>query len=200
VNTDGILLSPYRIFARKISMGNSQNISIDRLKKLDPETITAVHTLYYAEIFKYACYRLSDPVLAEDLTSEVLLRLIEAVNKGRGPQKSIKGWLMGTASNLINEHFRQSYNRPETELNEQFLEVDADPIHISEEKEEVRMLRLALAKLTEDQQNVIALRFGGGYSLEETASVMGKNVNAVKALQFRAVSALRRVLEKINHE
>lgn len=181
-------------------MGDSQKISISQLKKLDPETITAVHNEYYAEIYRYACYRLSDPLLAEDLTSEVLLSLIEAVNNGRGPQKSIKGWLMGTASNLINEHYRRSYNRPETDFNEQFMETDVDPILLSEEHDEARNIRQALTQLTEEQQNVIALRFGGGYSLEETASVMGKNVNAVKALQFRALAALRRVLEKIDHE
>jgi RNA polymerase sigma-70 factor (ECF subfamily) len=48
--------------------------------------------------------------------------------------------------------------------------------------------------LTEDQQQVLALRFGQGYSLEETAAVMKKKINAVKALQFRALNALQRVM------
>ena len=53
-------------------------------------------------------------------------------------------------------------------------------------------LHNALIQLTEDQQQVLALRFGQGYSLEETAAVMKKQVNAVKALQFRALNALQR--------
>ncbi len=51
---------------------------------------------------------------------------------------------------------------------------------------------MALIQLTEDQQQVLALRFGQGYSLEETAAVMKKQINAVKALQFRALNALQR--------
>jgi RNA polymerase sigma-70 factor (ECF subfamily) len=54
-----------------------------------------------------------------------------------------------------------------------------------------------MAQLTPDQQNVLALRFGEGYSLEETASAMRKNVNAVKALQFRALAALQRNLGEV---
>jgi len=55
-------------------------------------------------------------------------------------------------------------------------------------------VRTALLKLTPDQQNVLALRFGSGYSLEETANVIGKRVNAVKQLQLRALESLRRHL------
>ena len=58
-------------------------------------------------------------------------------------------------------------------------------------------VREAYAELTLDQQNVLALRFGSGYSLEETATVMQKNINAVKALQFRALQALQRNIGEV---
>jgi RNA polymerase sigma-70 factor (ECF subfamily) len=51
-----------------------------------------------------------------------------------------------------------------------------------------------MRRLTPDQQNVLTLRFGNGFSLEQTAKIMGKSVNAVKVLQFRATASLRRVL------
>jgi RNA polymerase sigma-70 factor (ECF subfamily) len=55
--------------------------------------------------------------------------------------------------------------------------------------------------LTPEQQHVLALRFSQELSLEETAAVMGKNVNAVKVLQFRAVQALRQRMTWMNeHE
>ncbi len=61
-----------------------------------------------------------------------------------------------------------------------------------EQKDRHQSLHRALTQLTLDQQQVIAFRFGNGYSLEETATLMDKNVNAIKALQFRAIAALRR--------
>ena len=61
----------------------------------------------------------------------------------------------------------------------------------------------AMSRLTPDQQHVLALRFSQDLSLEETASMVGKSVNAVKVLQFRALAAMRRLLDEKwnnNHE
>jgi DNA-directed RNA polymerase specialized sigma24 family protein len=41
---------------------------------------------------------------------------------------------------------------------------------------------------------VLILRFGQRLSLQETADIMGKNVSAIKSLQFRAVDTLRSIL------
>jgi len=71
------------------------------------------------------------------------------------------------------------------------------PTEEFERREQNRRFQLAYAKLTAEQQHVLALRFGQGYSLEETASVLKKNVNAVKALQFRALAALQRSLGEV---
>lgn len=67
-------------------------------------------------------------------------------------------------------------------------------------REQSREFRTAYARLTGDQQHVLALRFGEGYSLEETAAVLRKNVNAVRALQFRALATLQRNIEKASYD
>ena len=54
---------------------------------------------------------------------------------------------------------------------------------------------MGLKELTTDQQHVLALRFGSGCSLAETAEIMGKKPNAIKQLQFRALAALRKNIE-----
>jgi len=54
----------------------------------------------------------------------------------------------------------------------------------------------ALLESTESQQNVLALWFSQELSLEETAQIMGKNINAIKVLQFRALNSLRKVLNE----
>jgi len=64
-------------------------------------------------------------------------------------------------------------------------------------REQGDAVREAYAELTPDQQDVLALRFGSGYSLEETARMMDKKVNAVKALQFRALAALQRNIGEV---
>lgn len=58
------------------------------------------------------------------------------------------------------------------------------------------LVRNAMKELTPEQQHVLALRFAEERSLDEAARILGKSVTAVKALQFRAVAALRRALEQ----
>jgi RNA polymerase sigma-70 factor, ECF subfamily len=167
---------------------------IKGLRVLDPQTITSIHRSFYSHVYRYAHYRIGDDIVAEDVASETFTRLLEAVNNGRGPRKNIRGWLMGTVSNLINDYYRAIYKHPQSHLSEQVESQAQNPSQNIEKRELERELRGAVLQLSSSQQHVLTLRFGNGYSLEETAQVMGKKVNAVKQLQFRAVTAIRRNL------
>ncbi|HZD58384.1 MAG TPA: sigma-70 family RNA polymerase sigma factor [Anaerolineales bacterium] len=167
---------------------------LDGLRDLNSEVISSIHNRYFPEVFRYARYRLGDETLAEDIAGEAFTRLLESVNAGRGPHTNLHGWLMSTTSNLINDHLRHAYAHPTETLHED-LELYADgpsPAQHLEQSDRNQLIHNALTALTFEQQQVIALRFGGGYSLEETATLMDKNVNAIKALQYRAIVALRR--------
>jgi RNA polymerase sigma-70 factor (ECF subfamily) len=174
-----------------MSLPSDQN-ELDGLHRLDPQVIGAVYDRYYPDVYRFVRYRLSDEVAAEDIASEVFVRLLEAVNSRRPPQTSLKAWLLGTASHIVTDHFRQSYRRPTDELPETVEDGQPEPALHAEQRERTRQLQDAMAMLTEEQQKVLALRFGQGYSLEETAILMDKNVNAVKQLQLRALAALNR--------
>jgi RNA polymerase sigma-70 factor (ECF subfamily) len=171
-----------------------EQTELDGLRALDPQVISSIHIRYFPEIYRYARYRLGDETLAEDIACEVFTRLLEALNTGRGPRDSLRGWLMGTASNMVNDLLRQQYTHPTEELLEDVkLQTDEfSPANHAEQSERSQAIRTALLQLTSEQQQVIALRFGAEYTLEETAEIMNKNANAIKALQFRALAALRR--------
>jgi RNA polymerase sigma-70 factor (ECF subfamily) len=170
----------------------SEKQEIKSLRALDPETITEVHNRYFPEVYRYVRYRLGDPSTAEDVAGEVFVRLLEALHSGRGPSKSTRGWIFGTASNLVNDSFRRVYKREVEELPEEIEMNDFDPHEITEEREEVDAVRIALTQLTKEQQHVLALRFGSGLSVKETAKIMRKKPNAIKALHFRALNSLRK--------
>jgi RNA polymerase sigma-70 factor (ECF subfamily) len=174
---------------------NSEHEELDGLLTFDTEAISAIHQRYFPQIFRYVRFRLGDEILAEDIAGETLTRLLEAVSAGNGPRTTLRGWLMGTASNLVNDHLRQRYHQPQDRLSDA-LESQShadDPSHHSELADRNRAIRHALAQLTPEQQQVISLRFGCDYSLEETAMLMNKKTNAIKALQFRALAALKRL-------
>lgn len=147
---------------------------------------------------RYALYRVGDQNLAEDFASEVFIRLLEAVQSGRGPDSNLKGWLIATASHIITDHLRNKYRHPESEIPASLPDLKPGPVSEVDQREQRREVQSAYAKLTPEQQHVLALRFGQGCSLEETAGILNKNANAVKALQFRALAALQREIGEVD--
>jgi RNA polymerase sigma-70 factor (ECF subfamily) len=175
--------------------------ALNGLQKLDSQAITAIYDQYFAEVYRYVRYRIDDDTAAEDIASDVFMRLLEAAQKRQGPQSSLRGWLIATASNAINDHLRRRYRRPTDPLSDHLPDETSAAIQDElERREQQRAVRSAYARLTDEQQHVLALRFGQGYSLEETAQTMKKKINAVKALQFRALAALQRLIGEANNE
>jgi RNA polymerase sigma-70 factor, ECF subfamily len=173
---------------------------LDGLRDLNPQVIAAVYDRYSLDVYRYVRYRIGDEQTAEDITSDVFVRLLEACQRGRSPQTNLKAWLLGTASHIVTDQMRRNYRRPTDELSENVLDPLAVPVNEVEQRENERVLRAAMNKLTPEQQHVLALRFGEGYSIEETAAVLNKNVNAVKALQFRALASLQRGVGDVPNE
>jgi RNA polymerase sigma-70 factor (ECF subfamily) len=180
--------------ARKIPM--DPETILDRAHKLDAQALAALHDQFYPVVYRYVRYRLMDEQLVEDIASEVFLRMLDALRHKGTRIREPRAWLLGTASHLIHDHLRQKYRQRVDNIEEH--EDFPDGIHPEaavEQSMQSQQVRLAIQKLTDDQQEVLALRFSMECSLEETALVMEKSVNAVKVLQFRAIAALRKLLE-----
>lgn len=178
----------------------NESQALTGLQKLDSQSIGAIYDQYFSEVYRYVRYRIGDDSLAEDVASDVFVRLLEAAKKRQGPQTSLKGWLIATASNAVNDHLRRQYRRPEEELSDTLPDRNPGIVSEVDAREERRVVQNAYAGLTDEQQNVLALRFGQGYSLEETAQHLKKKVNAVKALQFRALASLQRRIGEVNYD
>lgn len=182
-----------------MSVFNEQG-ALHGLQNLDSQSIGAIYDQYFSEVHRYVRYRVDDDALAEDIASDVFVRLLEASQKRQGPQTNLRGWLIATASHAVNDHLRRRYRRP-TEALTEFVPDGAPGVTAEVDlREQNRAVQSAYARLTAEQQDVLALRFGQGYSLEETALTMKRKVNAVKALQFRALAALQRLIGEVNDD
>ena len=201
MNITGCLWSPLqtRRGALIMSIKNDAHRT-DQLQKLDPQAIGDVYDQYFIEVFRYARYRINDDTVAEDIASDVFVRLLESLQKKQGPQTNLKGWLIATASNAVNDHLRRQYRRPTESLTESMPDETSSVRAEVDLREQNRSFQMAYSQLTSEQQHVLALRFGQGFSLEETASYLKKKVNAVKALQFRALASLQRLIREAGHE
>jgi RNA polymerase sigma-70 factor, ECF subfamily len=178
----------------------NEQTALEGLRMLDAQSIGAVYDRYFPEVYRYVRYRIGDETVAEDIASDVFVRLLEASRKKQGPQSNLRGWLIATASNAVNDHHRRHYRRPVEALDENMPDGGSGVHSQVDTREQQRLVQNALAQLTPEQQHVLALRFGQGYSLEETAALLNKNIGAVKALQFRALASLQRQIGEVNYE
>lgn len=183
------------VFYRYMTSVSSE---IEGLNSLNLQAITAIHNKYYPDVYRFARFRVNDEVTAEDIAGEVFTRLLEAAHRGRGPTTNLRGWLLKTTANVVNDHFRKIYNHPtedpcEIDENSQDLFLShVDPVVILDQAEQRQAIQCAIEKLTETQKLVITLRFANKFSLDDTANIMGKNANTIKALQCRALTKLRK--------
>jgi RNA polymerase sigma-70 factor (ECF subfamily) len=191
----------FGVFLRPGISMNLDDLIDEQAGIIDPQALGSLHDQLYPAVFRYVSFRLQDQQLCEDITSEVFVRLLDACHRQNRKIKDVRAWVFGTASNLINDYFRQKYRRKFEDLEDhQDLAAEHSTEGSVDRTLTIREISWAIGKLTPNQQNVIALRFSQELSLEETAAIVGKSVNAVKVLQFRALAAMRRILEeKWNH-
>ncbi len=165
---------------------------LERITRHDQQALAEVHERYFDPIYRYLSYRISDADAAADLTGEVFLALLKALKANKPPQTSLGGWLYAVARNLAADYLKKRVvTVPLLEEIESDLPSLTDQVYLAHL---APTLRLAVRQLTEEQQHVIALRFGQGLSLAETAESMDKSVGAVKALQHRALLSLARLM------
>lgn len=167
---------------------------LERARTLDAQALADIYDRYAAPVYRYLYRLLGEATQAEDLTGEVFLKLLEALSAKRGPRDRIDGWLFRVAHNLAMDHFRRQRKVPALPLDEELVAERDQPPEVVEQRLIAQQLRACLRRLTPEQQQVIALRFAEERPLAEVARLMGKTEGAIKTLQHRAVSRLRKLL------
>jgi RNA polymerase sigma-70 factor (ECF subfamily) len=164
----------------------------------EAEAFGLLYDRYVDLVYRYIYYRVNNPNLAEDLVSETFLRALRRIDSFTWQGRDFAAWLVTIARNLIADHFKSGRYRLEI-TTEDILETG--PTQTTDGPENLVLdaltnatLLTAVKKLNPEQQECIVLRFLQGLSVSETALAMGKNDGAIKALQYRAVRALARLL------
>jgi RNA polymerase sigma-70 factor (ECF subfamily) len=169
-----------------------------RAQSGDADAFGQLYDRYVDVVYRYVQYRVANATLAEDLTSETFLRALRRITSYTWQGRDFGAWLVTIARNLIADHFKSGRYRMELATSD-LVEAGADRSEAGPEDEVLASLTNAalleaVKQLNAEQQECIALRFLQGMSVAETAQIMGKNEGAIKALQYRAVKSLSRLL------
>jgi RNA polymerase sigma-70 factor (ECF subfamily) len=149
---------------------------------------------FHEPIYRYIASRVQRPSDAEDLTQLVFVKALEALPRYEARGIPFGGWLFRLARNAVIDFARTRHEHSELETIVERAGSEAGPDQIAVTREDIDAVGAALASLTDEQRDAIALRFFAGLSAREAAEAMGKQEGTVRGLQFRAIAALRRHL------
>lgn len=182
-----------------------ETVLVDLLQRAqeacDPAAFDGLYLLFADRVFRYLLARVGDPDLAEDITSQVFLRLIEKVGIFRiGPRDNVaifSAWLYRLAHNKMVDVLRSHKRTQESPLEHAAHVVSGQTMEAVEDHLDFQRVLDTLRILNDQQREVIVLRFVEELSIAETAQIMQKSEGAVKALQHRALESLRRHLQDV---
>ncbi len=164
---------------------------IARAQAGDAVAFDSLYGRFRQIVFRFLYYRVGETAGAEDLTSDVFMRVARALPGYRRQRASFQAWLLQIARNLAIDHYRRSRARPQSPLDEGLATAGDELEQVAEQRLTHERLRGALGDITEEQREVVVLRFVAGCSTAEVAAIVGKSETAVKALQRRGLEALR---------
>ncbi|MFC4912132.1 sigma-70 family RNA polymerase sigma factor [Actinomadura gamaensis] len=177
-------------------VGDPAKALVLRAREGDAEAFGQLYDRYLDLVYRYVYYRVGSHSLTEDLTSETFLRAWRRMGDFSWQGKDFGAWLVTIARNLVADHFKSGRYRLEVCTGD-LLEPERPqegPERAVLDSITHRAVLAAVRRLGEEQRQCVVLRFLHGLSVAETAVVMGKKTGAVKALQYRAVRSLARML------
>lgn len=169
---------------------------LQRAQAYDPEALSELYDRYAPLVYAYLYRRVQDAQTAEDLTGDVFLSVLEAIQSDKFWRTSFRAWLYRIAGNKVVDYYREMSKVQTYPMENSLTALAKPPDAALMDKQSQSLLRSAFNMLPASQQEVLTLRFGQRLKTKEVAEILGKTVGAVEALQNRALNALRKHLDK----
>lgn len=160
----------------------------------DPDAFQVLYYRYSRRIYGYVVSRVTHRQDAEDVVSDIFLRVIKNLDQLRHRQQtSFASWLFVIARHAIADHYRRNghfENHIPLEDAEPSAPAEKQPDYIVGENEEAAYLYRMILTLPERKREIITLRYYGGLRNQEIAEVLGIGEKTVSAYLSRALNDL----------
>ncbi len=167
---------------------------VRRAQEGDQAAFGKIYELHQPVVFRYVYYRVGDVSTAEDLTSTVFTRLVEKIDSYRYRGHPLLAWIYTIARNVVADYHRDTERSRVVPLDDRLVDRSSNVESAVQRRLTKSRLAAAMTELTEEQRQVVILRFIEGMSCKEVGRMLDKSTGAVKALQHRGLAALARIL------
>jgi RNA polymerase sigma-70 factor (ECF subfamily) len=170
---------------------------LEAARRRDRQVLAEIYDHLSPELFRYAYRLLGETQAAEDIVSETFLRFLRAIEAGGGPRDNLRAYLYRIAHNLAMDLYRRNPGIVDNEeIEHEPAPASENPARLAEKRISQELARRTIWRLTPDQRQVLLLKYFQGFSNDEVAAALDKPIGAVKALQHRGLSAMRRIMRR----
>jgi RNA polymerase sigma-70 factor (ECF subfamily) len=190
-----------RVREQAVSADETEAALVARAIRRDPEAFSQLYERYFERVYRYARLKAGNADDAEDVTAAVFLSAWRSIDRfSPRHDLSFAAWLFRLAHNVLVDRYRRQRDIVSLDASGQ-EPTNGTPQPGPEAQLEWRAtlaeLHEALLQLTDEQREVVLLRFVEGLSAREVGDIMGKQEGTVRGMQFRAIEALRRALSLV---
>lgn len=177
-----------------------ENLLVLRLKKKDPEAFAKIYDLYVTPIYRFIYFKVSNQQDAEDLTSEVFLKVWQYATETEDVIENFRALIYKIARNSIIDFYR-SRAKSDMPQSDEVLSAIPDERQQSflkqiEIKLDISNIELVLKKVKDEYRDVIVLRYIEGLSIKEIAKILDKSNGSVRVLLHRALHVIKEIINQ----
>ncbi|MED4753701.1 sigma-70 family RNA polymerase sigma factor [Brevibacillus choshinensis] len=184
----------------QVPSGFCQSQQSDSNERLMPsEEFTQIYDAYYTRIYKYVCYRINNHYAAEEICSHIFEVVISKYSSFSPGKSNFEVWLFAIARNAVTDYFRSRKKKRAVFSLDSILEMvlaKPSPEDMVIQGDNNRALFLALAKLSDKERNIIAMKYAAGLKNSEIADLLGVSGSNIGVVLYRSLKKLQKELDK----
>jgi len=177
-----------------------EKLLLIRLQKKDPEAFAQIYDLYVTPIYRFIYFKVSSKQDAEDLTSEVFLKIWQYIAETDHTIENLRALLYRTARNLVIDTYRRKARRDLVQdvevLNAVEDERQQSLLASVDIKIDLQNIEMVLRQMKDDYREVIILRYVEELSINEISKILDKSRGSVRVLLHRAIKIARDILNQ----
>jgi RNA polymerase sigma-70 factor (ECF subfamily) len=172
---------------------------VERAQAGDRRALEELYLLHFDRIYSYLHMSVGNRHDAEDLTTQTFMKMLESIKRFRWQSAPFSAWLFRIAHNLAMDHFRAARRwQPEEEVPEPAEETEPSAEAAALQAIGRQSMLELIEDLSQEQKQVLTLKFVFNLPNAEVATVLGKTEGAIKSLQHRALVSLQKQISQID--